>query len=182
MRVAGFLKLMAIALSLASWPARSSWADGIAVEPVTFPCAVLRGTGTGRDGIPAGQRARSLRGRAHRRWASPAGGSRQESVAPRDRDGDGTAGRSAADLRKFPAETPKSSKWEGMARDSEGNYYLVGSYSGKTPGERDEHAKLIRFRLKTQPGTNGGLDAVAIDEGSVISWPAGVALDPGTTA
>ena len=57
-----------------------------------------------------------------------------------------------------------------MARDSEGNYYLVGSHSGKTPGERDEHAKLIRFRLKTQPGTNGSLDAVAIDEGSVISW------------
>ena len=50
---------------------------------------------------------------------------------------------------RFPAETPKSSKWEGMARDSEGNYYLVGSHSGKTQGERDEHAKLIRFRLKT---------------------------------
>jgi len=57
-----------------------------------------------------------------------------------------------------------------MARDSEGNYYLVGSHSGKTQGERDEHAKLIRFRLKTQPGISGGLDAVAIDEGSVISW------------
>ena len=39
------------------------------------PRAVLRGTETGRDGIPTGQRARSLGGRAHRRWASPAGGS-----------------------------------------------------------------------------------------------------------
>jgi hypothetical protein len=57
-----------------------------------------------------------------------------------------------------------------MARDSEGNYYLVGSHSGKTQGERDEHAKLIRFRLKTQPGTKGSLDAVAIDAGSDISW------------
>jgi len=57
-----------------------------------------------------------------------------------------------------------------MARDSEGNYYLVGSHSGKTQGERDEHAQLIRFRLKTQPGTTGSLDAVAIDEGSVIPW------------
>ena len=36
-----------------------------------------------------------------------------------------------------------------MARDSEGNYYLVGSHSGKTQDERDQHAKLIRFRLKT---------------------------------
>jgi hypothetical protein len=67
---------------------------------------------------------------------------------------------------KFPAETPKSSKWEGMAQDSEGNYYLVGSHSGKTDGERDEHAKLIRFRLKHQSGSND----VAIDENSVISW------------
>jgi hypothetical protein len=67
---------------------------------------------------------------------------------------------------KFPAETPKSSKWEGMAQDSEGNFYLVGSQSGKTDGEREEHAKLIRFRLKSQPGSND----VAIDENSVISW------------
>ena len=66
------------------------------------PRAVLRGTETGRDGIPTGQRARSLGGRAHRRWASPAGGSRQESAAPRDRDGDGTAGWSATDLREVP--------------------------------------------------------------------------------
>jgi hypothetical protein len=71
---------------------------------------------------------------------------------------------------KFPAETPKSSKWEGMAQDSEGNYYLVGSHSGKTDGEREEHAKLIRFRLKSQPGSPGATDGVAIDESSVVSW------------
>ena len=71
---------------------------------------------------------------------------------------------------RFPAETPKSSKWEGMARDSEGNYYLVGSHSGKTEGERDEHAKLIRFRVNSQPGTNGGPPSFAIDDRSVISW------------
>jgi hypothetical protein len=71
---------------------------------------------------------------------------------------------------KFPAETPKSSKWEGMARDSEGNYYLVGSHSGKMQGERDEHAQLIRFRLKIQPGSSGSLDEVAIEQGSVIAW------------
>ena len=71
---------------------------------------------------------------------------------------------------KFPAETPKSSKWEGMAQDSEGNYYLVGSHSGKTDGEREEHAKLIRFRLKSQPGSHGATDGVAIDASSVISW------------
>ncbi len=57
-----------------------------------------------------------------------------------------------------------------MARDSEGNYYLVGSHSGKIQDERDQHAKLLRFRLKTQPATSGCPDTVTIDEASVISW------------
>ena len=84
---------------------------------------------------------------------------------------------------KFPAETPKSSKWEGMAHDSEGNYYLVGSHSGKTQGERDEHAKLIRFRLKIQPGGSGNLDSVSIAmRRSVIVLAAGISPDPGTPA
>ena len=71
---------------------------------------------------------------------------------------------------RFPAETPKSSKWEGMAQDSEGNYYLVGSYSGKTDGDGEEHAKLIRFRLKPTAGPSGANDGVAIDGSSVICW------------
>jgi hypothetical protein len=71
---------------------------------------------------------------------------------------------------KFPAETPKSSKWEAMARDSEGNYYLVGSHSGKTDDERQQHAKLIRFRLKTRSGKSGEPATVAVDDNSVVSW------------
>jgi hypothetical protein len=71
---------------------------------------------------------------------------------------------------RFPTETPKSSKWEGMARDSEGNYYLVGSHSGKSQGERDEHAKLIHFQLKVEEGTGGKPASITIDESSVIGW------------
>jgi hypothetical protein len=71
---------------------------------------------------------------------------------------------------RFPAETPKSSKWEGMARDSEGNFYLVGSHSGKTQGERDEHAKLIRFRIESRPAANGRPPSFVIDDRSVITW------------
>ncbi|MBV8310381.1 MAG: hypothetical protein JO344_08355 [Planctomycetaceae bacterium] len=170
MRVAGFLKLMAIALSLASWPARSSWADGIAVEPVTFPTPFFEAPGPGET-------VYRLDNVLEASGVEPIGDGRLLLVAHDKkvplRVIETATGRQVGPLltcAKFPAETPKSSKWEGIARDSEGNYYLVGSYSGKTPGERDEHAKLIRFRLKTQPGTNGGLDAVAIDEGSVISW------------
>ena len=58
----------------------------------------------------------------------------------------------------------------GHGADSEGNFYLVGSHSGKTQDERDQHAKLFRFRLKTQSGTGSSAETVAIDEASVVSW------------
>ena len=170
MRVAGFLKLMAIGLTLASLPVRASRADGIAVEPVTFPAPFFKAP-------RPGETAYRLDNVLEASGVEPIGDGRLLLVAHDKkvplRVIETATGRQVGPLLtcgKFPAETPKSSKWEGMARDSEGNYYLVGSHSGKTPGERDEHAKLIRFRLKTQPGTSGGLDAVAIDEGSVISW------------
>jgi hypothetical protein len=66
---------------------------------------------------------------------------------------------------KFPPQTKTGPKWEGMARDSEGNCYLIGSHSGKTDAERDEKANLIRFRLK-----DGSSDAPAIDDDSVVRW------------
>jgi hypothetical protein len=66
---------------------------------------------------------------------------------------------------KFPPQTKNGPKWEGMARDSEGNYYLIGSHSGKTDAERDEKAVLIRFRLQ-----DGSSDAPAIDDDSVVRW------------
>src|SRR5262249_4583388 len=37
---------------------------------------------------------------------------------------------------KFPAPSATGPKWEGMARDSAGNYYLIGAHNGKTDEER----------------------------------------------
>lgn len=68
---------------------------------------------------------------------------------------------------RFPAETPKSSKWEAMARDSDGTYYVVGSHSGKTDDERSQHARLVRFRLE---GGSTAADPPTIAEGSVVTW------------
>ncbi len=65
---------------------------------------------------------------------------------------------------KFPPQTKSGPKWEGMARDSEGNFYVVGSHSGKTDEEKAEKSTLLRFRLK-----DGG-DAPAIDDDSVVRW------------
>jgi len=170
MRVAGFLELMAIGLTLASLPVRSSWADDISVEPLTFPAPFFEAPGSGETTY-------RLDSVLEASGVEPIGDGRLLLVAHDKkvplRVIETATGRQIGPLLtcdKFPAETPKSSKWEGMARDSEGNYYLVGSHSGKTEGERVEHAKLIRFRLETQPGTSGSPDAVAIDEGSVISW------------
>jgi len=169
MRVAGFLKLLAIGLTLASLPVRATWADGITVEPVTFPAPFFEAPG-------AGETAYRLDNVLEASGVEPIGDGRLLLVAHDKkvplRVIETATGRQVGPLLtcdRFPAETPKSSKWEGMARDSEGNYYLVGSHSGKTQGECNEHAKLIRFRLKTRPGT-GGFDAVAIDQGSVTSW------------
>ena len=66
---------------------------------------------------------------------------------------------------RFPAQSKAGPKWEGMARDSEGNYYLIGSHSGKTDAERDEKAVLIRFRLR-----DGSGDTPAIDDDSIVRW------------
>jgi hypothetical protein len=67
---------------------------------------------------------------------------------------------------KFPPQTAKGGpKWEGMARDAEGNFYIVGSHSGKTEDERAEKSFLLRFRLK-----DGGGDVPAIDDESVVRW------------
>ncbi len=64
---------------------------------------------------------------------------------------------------KFPATTTTGPNWEGMALDSEGNYYLVGSHSGKTDEERAASCAVIRFRLRRG-------ETPAIDDASVIRW------------
>jgi hypothetical protein len=65
---------------------------------------------------------------------------------------------------KFP--TPSSlggPKWEGMARDSDGNLYLIGAHVGKTEEETASKSVLLRFRI-----SDG--DSPAIDDGSVLTW------------
>jgi hypothetical protein len=64
---------------------------------------------------------------------------------------------------KFPPPTEGGPKWTGMALDSEGNYYLVGSHSGKSDEERAAHSAVVRFRLR-------GGDTPAIDDASVVRW------------
>ena len=54
-------------------------------------------------------------------------------------------------------------KWEGMARDGEGNYYIIGAHVGKTDEERTSKSVLLRFRLKDS-------DPPAIDDASVVRW------------
>jgi hypothetical protein len=65
---------------------------------------------------------------------------------------------------KFPAASWLGGpKWEGMARDGEGNIYLIGAHVGKTDEERASKSVLLRLRL-----SDG--DSPAIEDPSVLSW------------
>jgi hypothetical protein len=65
---------------------------------------------------------------------------------------------------KFPVTSSLGGpKWEGMARDSEGNIYLIGAHVGKTDEERTSKSVLLRFRI-----SDG--DSPAIEDASVLSW------------
>ena len=50
-----------------------------------------------------------------------------------------------------------------MARDSDGNFYLIGAHNGRNEQERATKNVLIRFRI------NDG-DAPAIDDASITTW------------
>ncbi len=65
---------------------------------------------------------------------------------------------------KFPAPSLIGPKWEGMALDRDGNYYLIGAHVGKTDEERTAKSYLFRFRLKTDG------DSPTIDESTVVRW------------
>ena len=71
---------------------------------------------------------------------------------------------------KLPPTTKTGPRWEGMALDSEGNYYLVGSHSGKSDEERAASSVVVRFRLRDG-------DAPAIDDASVVRWSIARALE-----
>jgi hypothetical protein len=64
---------------------------------------------------------------------------------------------------KFPPTTNSGPNWGGMALDSEGNYYLIGSHSGKSDEERASRSTVVRFRLQ-------GSEQPAIDDASVVHW------------
>jgi hypothetical protein len=65
---------------------------------------------------------------------------------------------------KFPvASWQGGPKWEGMARDGDGNIYLIGAHVGKTDEERASKSVLLRFRI-----SDG--ETPAIDDASVLSW------------
>jgi hypothetical protein len=72
---------------------------------------------------------------------------------------------------KFPPATKTGPKWEGMARDSEGNYYVIGAHNGKTDEERATKSYLLRFRLK-----DGDADSPAVDDATVVRWEVARAL------
>jgi hypothetical protein len=64
---------------------------------------------------------------------------------------------------KWSATSKTRPSWEGMALDSEGNYYLVGSHSGKSDEERAASSVVVRFRLRSG-------DPPAIEDASVVRW------------
>jgi hypothetical protein len=65
---------------------------------------------------------------------------------------------------KFPEPSKLGGpKWEGMALDTEGNYYIIGAHVGKTDEERASKSVLLRFRLKES-------DQPAFDDASVVRW------------
>ncbi|MGC8640868.1 MAG: hypothetical protein ACP5XB_13455 [Isosphaeraceae bacterium] len=159
--------LFSAALLAAGWEVR---ADDFTVRPVTFPAPFHEAAGQGSTEF-------RLDNVVEASGVQPIGNGRLLLVAHDKkvplRVIETATGRQVGPVLtcdKFPAETPKSSKWEGMAQDSAGNFYLVGSHSGKTDDERSQHAKLIRFRLKPAPGANGSDAGVAIDENSVTCW------------
>jgi hypothetical protein len=66
-------------------------------------------------------------------------------------------------LPKLPPTAVTGPNWEGMALDSEGNYYLVGSHNGKSDEERAACSVVVRFRLR-------GGETPSIDDDSVVRW------------
>jgi len=77
---------------------------------------------------------------------------------------------------RFPAASKLGGpKWEGMARDAQGNYYIIGAHVGKTDEERASKSVLMRFRLKDS-------DQPAIDDASVVRWDIARSLESSLNA
>ena len=122
---------LALAMRRSSDAAR---ADDIVVEPQTFPAPFYEATGSTEP-------AYRLDNVLEASGVQPIGDGRLLLVAHDKkvpfRVIDTATGRQVGPLLtsdRFPAETPKSSKWEGMAQDSEGNYLRDRVALGEDPG------------------------------------------------
>ncbi len=71
---------------------------------------------------------------------------------------------------RLPVQNGAGPKWEGMARDSDGNFYIIGAHNGKTDDERATKSHLYRFRLKDT-------DPPAIDDSSVVAFHAAKGIE-----
>ena len=132
MRSAECFKVGLVGLALAALTMDRSKRRRLLVEPQTFPAPFYEATG-------AAEPAYRLDNVLEASGVQPIGDGRLLLVAHDKkvplRVIDTATGRQVGPLLtsdRFPAETPKSSKWEGMAQDSEGNFYAIGSHSGKT--------------------------------------------------
>ncbi len=150
------LRTAAVAVGLAGLFSPAAWAHHWRLETATLPAPFLR---EGRVDVviePSG--------------VAPIGDGRRVLVAH-----DNSATLHVVDVAtgtlvgeplgspNFPEATAIGPKWAGMTRDSEGNYYLVGSQSGKSDEEPDACSAVVRFRLRAG-------ETSAIDVASVVRW------------
>lgn len=70
----------------------------------------------------------------------------------------------------IPAE---NAKWEAMAKDDAGDFYVIGSHNGRDAKEVGEHSFLLRFRLTK---TSDGDAAFAIDPASLTRFDIAASL------
>lgn len=161
--------LLGLGLAICPWLAGTATAGEVLVKPITFPAAF-------HDRAEASGALEPLDRVLEASAVEPIGDGRLVLIAHDKKvplrvieTATGRPVGSPLVSPKFPEETPKSSKWEAMAKDSDGTFYVVGSHSGKTDDERSQHAKLFRFRL-AEAG------APTIDDGSVASWRLDAAL------
>jgi hypothetical protein len=150
------LRAAAVALGLAGLFATAAWAHHYRLESATPPAPFLRDGRADAVIEPSG--------------VAPLGDGRRVLVAH-----DQAAPLHVVDLAagalvgaplgspKFPPTTANGPKWKGMALDSKGNYYLVGSHSGRNDEERAASSVVVRFRLR-------GGEPPAIDDASVVRW------------
>ena len=157
--------------ALAALPSASATADDIQVRPEALPVALNR--------AEAGATAAKVDTTIEASAVEPIGDGRLALVAHDKTDelfvvevATGKVVGPAVTTDAFP-KSPFGCKWEGMTRDAEGNYYAVGSHSGKTAEERKAHAQMFRFRLK---GTGAGDDPIAVDASTVVRWNVGGSL------